>query len=162
VGANSVGFVLFKAKSTVPEDGTIDVSLTDVRCQKTSGGCANGPLSDYSGNLLFETNFRITDKNNGPFGVGPSANGTVEDLPVSFTVPCFQTPSTTVGATCSVSTSLDAVLGGATAVDDSKRAIWEMIGFSDGRIMKLWDGGPDGVAQTTGNTLFAAGGLFFP
>jgi hypothetical protein len=37
-----------------------------------------------------------------------------------------------------------------------------MIEFSDGRIMKVWDGGPDGVAQTADNTLFAAGGLFLP
>jgi TolB protein len=163
-GANSIGSVLFRAKATAPENGLINVSLTDVRCQKTSTGCSGGALSDYSGSLLFETNFRVTDKNNGPTGVGPSANGTVTDMPMSFGVPCAVTSATTVGSTCSVSTSIDAVLGGTTAVDDGKRAIWELRGFSDGAgIFKLWDGGPDGNGQTTGdNSLYAVGGLFFP
>lgn len=144
VGANSIGYVLFKVKSTAPEDGTIDVSLSDVRNKSD--------LSDYSGSLLFETNFRITDKSNGPTGVGPSANGTATDMPLSFGVPCAPTSSASIGSNCSISTSIDAVLGSATAVDDNKRAIWEMVASSDGRFIKL--SGPGGV--------FGVGGLFFP
>jgi hypothetical protein len=164
VGANMIGSVLFRAKATVPEDGLISVSLTDVRCQGTGTGCSGGALSDYSGSLLFETNFRVTDRNNGPTGIGPSANATVTDMPATFPVGCTPTAPTTVGSTCSVATSLDAVFGGATAVDDGKRAIWELLGFADGRgILKLWDGGADGNGLTTGdNTLYAVGGLFFP
>jgi hypothetical protein len=162
VGANSQGSVVFRAST--PANGLIDVSLTDVRCQKTSTGCSGGALSDYSGSLWFETNFRVTDKNNGPTGVGPSANGTLTDMPMSFGVPCAVTGAATVGSTCSLSTSIDAVFGGATAVDDGKRGIWELRGFSDGAgVLKLWDGGPDGDASTTGDdSLFAVGGLFFP
>jgi Tol biopolymer transport system component len=161
--ANSTGFVLFKAKQTTPEDGTIDVNLTDVRCQKTSGGCSSGALSDYTGDLALQTNFQITDRNNGPTGVGPSANGTTTPIVLTFLVPCAATASATVGATCSVSTSLDAVLGGATAVADGKRAIWEILGSLDSRVIEIFDGGSDGVASTTGtNTLFAVAGLFFP
>jgi hypothetical protein len=162
VGANSIGTVLFTAQAAPTSDGLIGVNLTDVRCQGTTGGCSNGALSDYSGNLLFHTNFRITDKNNGPTGVGLSANGTVTDVPLYFSVPCTTTPSTTVGATCSITTSIDSVMGGASAVSDGKRAIWELIGFADGRVMRISDGGPDGIATTDDNTLFAAGGLFFP
>jgi hypothetical protein len=153
VAANSIGFALFRVKGTAPEDGLINVSLTDVRCQRTTTGCSGGALSDYSGNLTFYTNFRITDKNNGPIGVGPSANGTVTDMPFSFTVPCATTASTSIGSNCSVGTSIDAVVGGATAVDDGKRALWEMLGFSDGRILKLADGS---------GGLLGVGGLFFP
>jgi hypothetical protein len=161
VGANSQGSVTFRAAT--PANGLIDVSLTDVRCQRVSTGCSGGALADYSGSLLVDTNWRVTDKNNGPTGVLPSANGTVVDFPLSFGVPCATTASTTVGSTCSVSTSLDAVVGGATAVDDGKRAIWEMRGFADGTgVVKVEDGGADGVGTTAGNGLFEVGGLFFP
>jgi hypothetical protein len=151
-------------RAATPANGLIDVSLTDVRCKGVSTGCAGGALADYSGSLALETNWRVTDKNSGVTGVLPSANGTVTDFALSFAVPCAATASTTVGSTCSVSTSLDAVVGGATAVDDGKRAIWELRGFSDGTgLLKLWDGGPDGNGTTTsGNTLYATGGLFFP
>ncbi len=159
---NSIGFALFRVRTAAPEDGTIQVSITDVRCKQTSTGCSGGALSDYSGSLQFEANFRITDKNNGPTGFGASANGTVTETPLSFVVPCTTTAATNVGSTCSVTASIDAVLGGATAVDDGKRAIWEMAAFSDGRVIRLSDGGADGNGATAGNTIYAAGGLFFP
>jgi TolB protein len=142
-------------------DGQIIVSFTDVRCVGTSGGCSNGPLSDYTGNLRAEAQFRVTDKNNGPIGTGFSANATTQDLTLGFNVPCTTTPATTIGASCSVTTSIDAVLGGNTAIAEQKRAIWQMTG--SGPDIRLFDGGPDGVAQTVGdNTLFATAGLFFP
>jgi tricorn protease-like protein len=151
--ANSVGSVRFDVKPGPPEDISIDVSLTDVRCTGTSGGCTNGALADYSDDLLFDSAFRITDMGNG--GANPS--GTVNDLPVRFSVPCAPTVSTTVGSTCSISTTIDTLLGG-SAVVAGQRAIWQM---SD--LVKLDDGGADGVASTQGdNTLFAVGGLFAP
>ncbi len=142
-------------------DGRITVSVTDVRCAGTSGSCAGGPLADYSGNLRAIAQFRITDKNNGPTGTGFSANATVQDMPLAFNVPCTTTVDTAVGATCSLTSSVDAVLGGNTAITEQKRAIWQLTG-SDSDV-RLFDGGADGVAQTTGdNTLFMAAGLFFP
>jgi TolB protein len=142
-------------------DGRIVVSMTDVRCAGTSGGCSGGPLADYTGNLRAEAAFRVTDKNNGPTGVGPSANATTQDVVLGFNVPCSTTPAGTIGASCSVTTSIDAVLGGNTAITEQKRAIWQLIG--SGSDIRLLDGGPDGVAQTVGgNTLFATAGLFFP
>ena len=94
-------------------------------------------------------------------GTGLTANATVQAVALAFNVPCATTASTTVGATCSITTSIDAVLGGNTAIAEGKRAIWQLTGTDSD--VKLFDGGADGVAQTTGdNTLFAAHGLFFP
>jgi hypothetical protein len=132
-------------------DGKIDVSITDVRCQGTSGGCSNGALSDYSGNLLFETNLRITDRSS-----GLSTPGTLKDLALSVSLPCATTADATVGSTCSAHTYLDAIFGGA-AVVEGRRAIWTPTVFL------VYDGGSDGVQQTRAdNTLFMESGLFFP
>jgi hypothetical protein len=151
-GAGSVGSVLFKVRTAAPEDITIAVSNTDVRCAGTSGGCNGGALANYAGDIGFDATFRITDKSNG--GIG---SGTVVDMPVRFSVPCATTASTTIGSTCSINTSVDTLLG-ASAIIDGKRAIWQLNGD-----VKLFDGGSDGVASTVaGNTLFAVGGLFVP
>src|SRR5205807_2661595 len=64
--ANSIGSVRFDAHVTPPEDLTIAVSYTDVRCAGTSGGCSSGALSDYADDLGFDATYRITDKGNGP------------------------------------------------------------------------------------------------
>jgi hypothetical protein len=152
VGANSIGSVLFKVRTTTPEDISIAVNDTDVRCAGTSGGCAGGALSDYAADLRFDTTFRITDKGN--FAANP---GTVADLPVRFSVPCATTVSTTVGSTCSINTTIDTLLG-SSAIVASQRATWQLVGD-----VKLYDGGADGVASTSAdNTLFAVGGLFAP
>ena len=153
-GANFVGSVRIALRATAPQDGVITVSMTDVRCAGTSGGCSSGALADYVGNLLFEASFRITDK-----GSGGAGGATVVDIPLRFPVgaPCQSTTSGTVGSTCSINTTLSAQLGPSTIVA-GERAIWQLKGE-----MSLYDGGPDGVATTTsGNTLFAQGGLFFP
>jgi hypothetical protein len=84
-------------------------------------------------------------------------SGTVVDLPVQFNVPCATTISTTVGSTCSINTSINTLFG-ATAITDSRRAIWQQTDP-----VKVYDGGADGLASTLGdNTLFAVGGLFAP
>jgi hypothetical protein len=47
---------------------------------------------------------------------------------------------------------------GSSAIVDCQRAIWQQAD-----LVRLYDGGADGVASTTGdNTLFAVGGLFAP
>jgi hypothetical protein len=53
-----------------------------------------------------------------------------------------------------VSTTADAVLPG--AVQELKRTIWQL------GAVRVEDGGPDGVAATPGNTLFATQGIFVP
>ena len=57
----------------------------------------------------------ITDRNNGPAEVGAG-----QSYDLAIPVPCTSTVSTTVGSTCSVSTSVDAVYGG-QAIREGRR-----------------------------------------
>jgi hypothetical protein len=151
VAANSIGSVLFRVTTTTPEDITINISDTDVRCAGLSGGCSSA-LADYVGQLTFEAAFRVTDKGNG--GVG---SGTVVDLPVRVGFSCSPTSSTTVGSTCSFTTSIRNLLGG-FSITDGGRAIWQLTD-----VVKIYDGGADGSATTPGDDkLFQVDGLFAP
>ena len=88
---------------------------------------------------------------------GSEAGGeaaTVADLALRVTVPCTTTGSTTVGSTCAVTTSFDAVTPG--AVPEGKRTVWQI------ERVRVNDGGADGLASTTPNTLFAVQGIFVP
>ena len=68
-----------------------------------------GTLADYNGELSVRTTMRITDKST----VRSADNsGTVIEQGFRVTVPCVPTVATTVGATCSVTTTADAVLTG--------------------------------------------------
>jgi predicted acyl esterase len=123
-------------------DVAVTVSLTDVRNQ--------GDLTDYTGELEVSPTVRITDRLN---GVAPDSAGTTEDVPLPVTVPCAADPGD-AGSTCSVSTTLDAVVPG--VVPEGKRSVWEL-----GQIT-VNDGGSDGLASTAGNTSFAKQGVFIP
>jgi TolB protein len=156
--ANSVGSVTLTVLTGDPltaqneADIRINVSDTDVRCVGVSGGCTNGAMSDYADDLRFDTAFRITDKSNGGQG-----SGTVLDLPFRFNIPCATTASTTIGSTCSINTTVNSLFG-STAITESRRGIWQQTD-----LVRLYDGGADGVASTTAdNQLFQAGGLFVP
>jgi len=107
-------------------------------------------LADYTGQLQLETTIRVIDRDN-----GPGETGVVQDTPFRVTVPCAATGDTTVGSTCSVNTTADAVLG-AGAIKEGKRSIWQL-----GQV-RVNDGGADGVASTTPNTLFATQGILVP
>ena len=117
-------------------------SFTDVRLKST--------LADYAGQVQATTTVQITDRLNGPATDEP-ATGSV-DFPI--TVPCAGTGSTSIGSTCSISTSFDAVNPG--SVTEIKRSIWQL-----DRI-RVNDGGADGLVSTTPNTLFAVQGVFIP
>jgi hypothetical protein len=72
----------------------------------------------------------------------------VQDTSFPVTVPCS-------AGTCSVATTANAVVPGALVA--GQRAIWQL-----GQV-KVYDGGADGVASTTGdNTLFMVEGIFVP
>ena len=73
---------------------------------------------------------------------------------LAFAVPCQATVSTTIGATCAVSTSADALAPG--TVTEGARSIWQT------DQVQLLDGGPDGVASTGPNALFATQGVLIP
>jgi WD40-like Beta Propeller Repeat len=94
-------------------DVAITAQVTDVYTQ--------AGLADYAGQLRATTPLRITDKLNTPHPGGPGA-GTVSDIPYGFTIPCAVTADTTIGGSCLLSTSADALAPG--AVTEGRRAIW--------------------------------------
>jgi hypothetical protein len=158
----AVGSVRYDVKTTAPEDVRINASVTDVRC-KTSGsvsGFCNTTNSttppDYSGQLRATSVLRITDRYNSaepatqPFNDAATTSGAF--FPV--TVPCTTTSSTTIGSTCSILTTANTFTPG--AVNDNFRTIWEF-----GQV-QLFDGGSDGLAATSPNTLFMDEGIWIP
>ena len=147
---NSNGFVRVTAVVGTPggaddADVRIQVSMTDVR--RTTTG-----LPDYTGELQLRLPLRLTDKING----GPAGfeHGTLQDRNFDATVPCTGTGSTSIGATCAITTTADAIVPG--VVVESKRTLWEL-----GKVQVL-DGGSDGVASTAPNSPFASQGVMVP
>ena len=146
--ANSIGSVRLDVQPGDPAtpadeaDVRIAASLTDVR-NKTG-------LADYTGELQAKLSLRITDKYNGA-SLTENATG---DTPFLVTVPCTSTASTSVGSSCAITTTADAVTPG--SVLETRRSIWEL------GPVQVYDGGPDGVASTADNTLFADQAVFVP
>jgi hypothetical protein len=124
-------------------DVKIAININDVR--------QRGSLLDYSGQLELDQTLRITDRQNGSSG---NDLGTMTDIEFPIAVPCNPTGGSTAGSYCAVGTSANALTPG--AVTKSKRAIWQI-----GQV-RVYDGGPDGVASTADNTLFETQGVFIP
>ena len=145
--AESSGFVSFRVVPGNPvtpadeADVTLRVLMTDVR---SSG------LADYTGQLRATTGIRITDRDNAASAGSPAAT-VVDDL-LAWTVPCTGTTDTGIGSTCSVTTSVDSVVPG--AIKERRRSVWQL------KKVLVLDGGPDGLASTAPNTIFAAQGVF--
>jgi plastocyanin len=152
-GANSVGSARFTVLVGNPGTPTVDeadvrviTSITDVRNK--------AGLADYTGELQLRIPWKITSRNNTISPGGPYDQPATGRFTFTATVPCATTGSTTVGSTCSITTTADALMPG--AVPEGKRSI-----FDFGKV-ELHDGGSDGVASTPGNTLFASQGVFIP
>jgi len=79
----------------------------------------------------------------------------VIDTVIDFTLPCAATVDTTLGSTCSVSSSVAARLG-AHPSPDAARASWEVAAID------VFDGGADGTASTADNAVFLTQGIFVP
>jgi spore coat protein A, manganese oxidase len=146
--ASSVGYTSLRAVTGDPAtpadeaDVKLSLNLTDVRLK--------AGLGDYTGELQARVTRRITDRFNAN---SQTEAGTVADIPLEVPVQCSATAGTE-GATCAVNTTLDALLPG--SVREGKRAILEL------DRVQVYDGGADGSADTAGNTLFAAQGVFVP
>jgi hypothetical protein len=138
--SNSIGFARY---DVVPGDVRMSVSITDVR--------NSSDLSDYTGELQADQGVRITDNQNGP---SQTEAGTVQDTDFPITVPCGATADGTIGSSCAVGTTANALVPG--AISAGNRATWEL-----GQI-KLFDGGTDGLVATQPNSLFADQGIFVP
>ena len=160
----SIGSVRLDVKTSSPEDVKIVSSISDVRCigNSAAGFCStantdNAGVPDYSGELNGTANIRITDHFNGPIGAcGACADpATGQDLAFPVTAACTTTPGDgTVGSTCSANTTANGTVLG--SVQDNKRANVEV------QQVNINDGGADGTAATTGNTLFETQGIWIP
>jgi hypothetical protein len=124
-------------------DAQFSVSATDVR--------RNDDLADYNGQLRARFNVRLTDRLGNAVEEEPA---TVQDSLFTVTVPCTKTKDAGVGAACGITTTLDAIVPGSVA--EGRRAVWQL-----GQI-DIQDGGADGLAATTPNSLFARQGIFVP
>jgi hypothetical protein len=146
--AKGEGRVTFGAVNGIP---ATPADEADVRITFELEDVYDDPaLTDYTGELRARVVLRITDKAN-----SPGDNATVADTTVGVTVPCAATGDTTVGASCDLDTTMDAVIPG--AVPEGKRSVWEL-----GQV-QVDDGGADGDADTPGdNTLFMVQGVFIP
>jgi hypothetical protein len=162
-GANFSGWIRYSVVVGLPgppadSDVRITSSLSDVRCRPAGASCgganAAGP-ADYTGEVRATFALRMTDRWNtgAPAGGSPVATGQGTSFASSF--PCAPTASTATGASCTLSTTANAIVPG--LVLDGQRAIWQM------DQVQVYDGGPDGDADTpAGDTLFAVQGIFVP
>jgi hypothetical protein len=153
--SNSVGYVSLKVKATSPEDVVVSSSISDVRCEASTSVtvCASPNATDgadYSGELQINANIRITDHRNGP---ALNEAATVVDLPSPVPMTCANTSDTSVGGSCTITTSLTSL------VPQSSIHPRAVVAFDK---IQISDGGPDGQINTTLNTLFEVQGLSIP
>jgi len=142
--AATIGSVRYR---TVVGNPSTPANEADLRIDVSVTGVLKSDLTPYGGELSADAGLRITDRSNTPNPGGPGP-GTLEDTSFPVTVPC-------AAGICSVSTTANALAPG--AVLEGRRAIWQL-----GQV-KVYDGGADGVASTTGdNTLFMVEGVFVP
>jgi hypothetical protein len=128
----------------VAGDVTLSATIGDVRRQAT--------LADYPGELSIEQGVLITDRFNGPAQNEPA---TARAGVVRFAVPCSVTADGSIGATCALHSSFNAVVPGAVVA--GKLAVWELAA------VEVFDGGPDDSAATpAGNEPFQRQGVFVP
>jgi hypothetical protein len=155
--------VRLDVKSTSPEDVKIVSTGTDIRCIGNSvpGFCANANtdnpnVPDYSGELNGTATIRITDHFNGPIGACGACTdpATVSDLQFPVVGTCATTADGTIGSTCTANTTANGTVPG--SVQDNKRGNVEV------QTINIEDGGQDGTAITTPNTLFGTQGIFIP
>ena len=111
-------------------------------------------LADYTGELRARVILQITDKDNTPHPGGPGA-ATTAAIPLELTATCIPVADLQEGSACTATTTADALAPG--TVKEGMRAVWQL------SRVEVYDGGPDGDAQTLGgDTLFATQGLFIP
>jgi hypothetical protein len=150
-GANFSGSIEFKALGESPIDNN-NGDQADVQVKTQIEDVRNNDLSDYTGELRVVPGLRITDRYNGPALDEPA---TVVDATLPFNVTCTSTASAGTGSSCALTTTADAIMGGVAR--EGQRSVWEL------SQVKVYDGGADGDADTTGdNTLFAVQGVFAP
>jgi hypothetical protein len=156
-GANFSGFVSYGA---ITGDPATESDEADVRLMVSLVDIRNNPSgSDYVGRVLATADVQITDQDNAAETPEP---GTLQSFKYEFPVDCVATGSSTVGSTCALNTTADALVPG--TVLESKRTIWEI-----GQV-SIKDAGPNGTGYascppTCGDgdeTTFLREGVFAP
>ncbi len=160
---NSTGSVRLRTLVGTPggiddSDVQIVVDITDVRCQtgvSTCGAANAAGGDDYTGEVQARIDLRITDRYN---AVAPAVGteAATGNRTFQVTVPCGATPTpNTIGSTCGIATTADAVYGDPSTAKEGRRAVWGL-----GQV-EMYDGGADGsVATAAGNTPFMRQGVF--
>jgi hypothetical protein len=159
--AKQIGRVRFDALPGPPgppesSDVYTALNISDVRCVGGNAGpCpsanANGG-PDYPGEFQYSFSVRLSDNDNSDNGTSHPV--TVSDFPFSVVGQCQPSADLSIGATCEVATTFNAVLPG--AVKETQRTIWEI-----GAVTVI-DGGADQKIQTADNFPFAVQGIFIP
>ena len=174
VGAQFIGSVkqkVFTAPS--PSDITVDVDMTDVRCDAPIAPnpalCVpNGPGPPaYQGEtqLVFAID-DVTDHCNyggpavGPCPAPPHSGTVARTILLRFTVPCAVPAVPGIGGTCSTLTSWNAVYAGIVPPPDPP-VNGSRMNIEVGQL-HVTDGGDDGKVGTPDNRPFAISGLFSP
>jgi hypothetical protein len=138
--------------STIVGNASTETDEADIRIQVSLTDIRNRPsLTDYVGRVTLRTSVQITDNGNAPETPEP---GTVQSFPYSAPVDCVATTSTSIGSTCSVSTTADALVPG--TVVEGARSIWQF-----GQI-EIRDAGPNGIAGDGDDSTFLRQGVFVP
>jgi len=119
-----------------PSDCTAGADLTEV--------------ADFSGGTQGR-GVRITDRFNGSLG---DSAGTVADLAFPIPLDCIPTTDASLGSTCGVNTTANALVPG--VAKDGDAAVWQL-----GEI-EIKDSGPDGIRGNADDELFETQGVFLP
>ena len=107
-------------------------------------------LADFSGGGQGK-GIRITDQDNGPLGDSPA---TATDLAFPIPLDCLPSPDASLGSTCGVNTTANALVPG--VVKDGDGAVWQI-----GQV-QIKDSGPDGIRGNADDELFEVQGVFLP
>ncbi len=102
-------------------DLRITASASDVRCKQANAACPSGAGSDFTGKLLLSVSARITDRASGFGGVSATASDTKLQAPLT----CTASPDATLGASCTTTTSADALIPG--YVKETKRTVFSSL-----------------------------------
>jgi TolB protein len=136
------------ASTTADEaDVKIQIELKDVRRKSN--------LADYTGGLRARSYLRLTDRNNVDGVGGAPEPGTRSDTPFVANLGCAATADPSIGSTCSIDTTADALYPG--TVLETMRSVWQL------DQAQVFDGGADGNPRTVAdNYMFAVQGVFVP
>jgi glucose/arabinose dehydrogenase len=130
-------------------DVPFSVNATDIRAGGPTGGDYNP--SPSGPDLTLTPRFRLTDTANGPSALD---SGSTVDQGFAVPVTCASTPDPAVGATCTATTSADAITPG--SIKERKAMVLQLFR------VRLDDSGPNGVRGDADDRLFAQQGIYVP